>query len=92
MSHLRDFLRLPASDNDHHPAIRSAVGVGVPLLPLLVIGRTDLLVFAVLGALTSMYGRGLPHRPRLSQQWRAGLLLLSCIAAGLLVARQELAT
>jgi hypothetical protein len=48
-------------------------------------------IFAVLGALTSVYGRGLPHAPRFAQQWRAGLLLLSCVAAGLVVARLGLA-
>jgi len=91
MNPVRVFLRLPVSDNDHHPAIRCAIGVGIPLLTLLAIGRTDLVIFGVLGALTSVYGRGLPHAPRLAQQWRAGLLLLSCVTAGLVVTRLDLA-
>lgn len=90
MDHIREFLRLPASDNDHHPAIRSAICVGVPLLTLLAIGHIELVIFAVLGALTAVYGRGLAHRPRFSQQWRAGLLLFACVTAGVVTAHFEL--
>ena len=83
MTHLRDFFRIAPSNNDHHPAVRCAIGVGVPLLTLLAIGRTDLSIFAVIGAFTGVYGRGLVHRPRFSQQWRAGALLLLALAGGL---------
>lgn len=87
MGAIREFLRLPASNNDQHPAIRSAIGVGVPLLTLLALGHVELTIFAMLAALTSVFGRGLPHRPRLAQQWRAGLLMLACITGGLVVAQ-----
>jgi hypothetical protein len=50
----------------------------------LAIGRTDLMIFAVLGAFTGAYGRGLSHRSRFEQQWRAGGLLLFAITAGTL--------
>ncbi len=83
MTHIRDFFSLPPSNKDHHPALRCAIGVGIPLLTLLAIGRTDLAIFAVIGAFTGVYGRGLAHRPRFSQQWRASLLLLAALMAGL---------
>jgi len=70
--------------------MRSAIGVGVPLLTLLAIGRSDLSIFAVIGAFTGVYGRGLVHRPRFSQQWRAGLLLLAALAAGLVASHRGL--
>jgi hypothetical protein len=89
--HVRDFFRLAPSQNDHHPAIRCAIGVGVPLLVLLAIGRADLSIFAVLGAFTGVYGRGLTHRPRFSQQWRAGALLLVTVIAGTIASRFALA-
>lgn len=83
MTHIRDFFSVPPSNKDHHPALRCAIGVGVPLLTLLAIGRTDLAIFAVIGAFTGVYGRGQAHRSRFSQQWRASLLLLSSLTAGL---------
>jgi len=81
--YIRDFFRIAPSNNDHHPAIRCAIGVGVPLLTLLAIGRIDLAIFAVIGAFTGVYGRGQIHRVRFSQQWRAGVLLLLSVMAGL---------
>lgn len=89
--HVRGFFRIAPSNNDHHPAIRCAIGVGLPLLTLLAIGRTDLSIFAVLGAFTGAYGRGQTHRPRLVQQSRAGALLLVAIASGMLASRSGIA-
>ena len=83
MHPVRDFLSVPASDNDHHPAMRIMLGVGIPLLLLVAIDRMDLAVFATLGAFTGVYGRGEAHRARFSQQWRAALVMLATIAAGL---------
>lgn len=83
MTRLRDFFILPPSNNDHHPALRCAIGVGIPLLMLLALGRTDLTIFASIGAFTGVYGRGQAHRVRFSQQWRASLILLSALIAGL---------
>lgn len=89
MESLDDFFHLPASDNDHHPATRIMLGVGIPLVALVAVDRMDLAVFATLGGFTGVYGRGEPHRVRFSQQWRAGLVMLVSIAAGLLAAELE---
>lgn len=83
MRYVRDFFTLPESNNDHHPAIRIALGVGIPLLLLVAVGRMDLAIFATLGAFTGVYGRGEPHLARFTQQWRAGVLMLVAITAGL---------
>ena len=90
MKHVRGFFRIAPSNNDHHPATRCLIGVGVPLLTLLAIGRTDLAIFAVIGAFTGVYGRGQVHRPRFSQQWRAGVLLLAALTAGLMASHRGL--
>jgi uncharacterized membrane protein YccC len=90
LQHVRAFFRVPPSKNDHYPAIRIALGVGLPLIVLLAVGRMDLMLFAALAAFTGVYGRGEPHRPRFDQQWRAGALLLATIAAGTLTSRFDL--
>lgn len=80
----RDWFRMAPANNDHHPAVRTAIGVGVPLLLLIVVGRIDLAVFASFGAFTGIYGRNEPHRQRLEHQAKAGLLLLLAVFAGAL--------
>jgi hypothetical protein len=84
LPHFKRLLHVAPNNNDHHPAIRCALGVGVPLLFLLAISRPDLSIFAVLGAFTAMYGRGERHRLRLIQQIRAGGLLFLAIGGGTL--------
>jgi hypothetical protein len=87
---VRHFFHIPAVDNDYHPALRIMLGVGIPLLLLVASDRMDLAVFATLGAFTGVYGRGVAHRARFSQQWRAGLVMLAAIAAGLSASHAEL--
>lgn len=82
LSHLHEIFRLAPARNDHHPAVRTAVGVGVPLLVLVLAGRIDLAIFASFGAFTGIYGRNEPHRERLLHQAKAGLLLLVFILTG----------
>lgn len=80
----REWFRMAPAHNDHHPAVRTAIGVGVPLLVLVLAGRVDLAIFASFGAFTGIYGRNEPHRQRLGHQAKAGLLLLLVILAGTL--------
>jgi len=87
LRHVRDFFHIAPSNADHRPAIRIAIGVGVPLLTLLAIGRVDLSIFAVLGAFTGVFGREEHHRGRFAQQWRASVLLLLAVTAGILTSR-----
>ena len=87
LKHLRDLFALAPAHNDHHVALRCGVGVGVPLLLLLVLGRVDLAIFATFGAFTGIYGRNEPHRARLGHQLRAGALMLLVVTAAVASAR-----
>src|SRR5689334_12681119 len=74
-------------NKDHHPALRCAVGVFVPLITLVLTGRLDLAIFASFGAFTGIYGRGELHRKRFFIQVRAGALMLLVILLATLTAR-----
>ncbi|MFC3298244.1 FUSC family protein [Arthrobacter agilis] len=87
---LRDLVRIAPPASDHHPALRCALGVGLPLLAVLVMGRLDLAVFATFGAFAGIYGRNEPHRQRLATQLRGGGLMLTVILAAALAARADL--
>ena len=80
------FTMAPAN-KDHQAAIRCAVGVFVPLISLVLLGRLDLAIFASFGAFTGIYGRNEPHGRRLVLQLRAGTLMLGIILLGALTAR-----
>jgi hypothetical protein len=74
-------------NKDHHPALRCAVGIFVPLITLTLIGRLDLAAFASFGAFTGIYGRNEPHHVRFRSQLRAGGLMLLVILLATLTAR-----
>jgi Fusaric acid resistance protein-like len=82
-----EMFTMAPGNKDHHPALRCAVGVFVPLITLVLIGRLDLAVFASFGAFTGIYGRNEPHSLRFRSQLRAGGLMLLVILAATLTAR-----
>lgn len=82
-----ELFTLAPGNKDHHPAIRCAVGVFVPLFTLVLLGRLDLAIFATFGAFTGIYGRGEPHGARFILQLRAGLLMLLIIFFAAISAR-----
>ncbi|MFP5313497.1 MAG: FUSC family protein, partial [Actinomycetes bacterium] len=84
MQHVKGFFRFGPYRNDHHPAIRCGIGVGIPLVVLLLPGRFDLMVFASFGAFTGIYARGEAHGARLAHQGQAGAILVLCMLAGAL--------
>ncbi len=87
MKILAEMFSIAPANKDHHPAIRCAVGVFVPLITLVLLGRLDLAIFASFGAFTGIYGRGEPHGTRFALQLRAGLLMLVVILLAALAAR-----
>ncbi|PTT67910.1 FUSC family protein [Arthrobacter sp. HMWF013] len=87
MKFLADMFSIAPGNKDHHPALRCAVGVFVPLITLVMLGRLDLAIFASFGAFTGIYGRGEPHGTRFVLQLRAGLLMLLVIFLAALAAR-----
>lgn len=90
MRHLRALHSLGPANNDHLSALRVAVSVAVPSLALLVLGRPDLIIYAVFGALTGMYGRSEPHQLRLRHQAQAAMVLLSGVSVGVFLSVNHL--
>lgn len=83
-TYARDFFRIPSPRGHRTPALRVAAGVGIPLIALVLIGRVDLTIFAVFGALTGVFGRVEPHWLRLKHQSLAGLLMSLSIVGGVI--------
>jgi hypothetical protein len=88
---LAEMFSIGPGNKDHHPALRCATGVFVPLITLVLLGRLDLAIFASFGAFTGIYGRGEPHAARFALQLRAGLLMLLVMLLAALSARIETA-
>jgi hypothetical protein len=89
-AHLRTLHSLAPADKDHVSALRVAVSVAVPSSVLLAAGRPDLMIYAVFGALTGMYGRTEPHQLRLRHQGQAALLLVGGISVGVLLSVNQI--
>lgn len=70
---------------DHGPALRVGLGLALPGLLLLLFGRTDLMIYAVFGSVTGMYGRSPQRARRLRDQLLAGGMML-CAGLGGIVA------
>jgi hypothetical protein len=90
MEQMRALHRLEPANRDHLAALRVGISVAVPSLLLLAAGRTDLIMYAVFGALTGMYGRSEPHQLRLLHQCQAAVVLLGGVAVGLLLSINHL--
>ncbi|MBT2515406.1 FUSC family protein [Arthrobacter sp. ISL-30] len=82
LTHVRRLHSIEPANRDHLPALRVALSVAVPSLVLLTIGRPDLMIYAVFGAFTGMYGRREPHQLRLRHQGQAAILLLAGVSVG----------
>lgn len=87
---VRALHRLEPANRDHLAALRVAISVAVPSLLLLAAGHTDLIIYAVFGALTGMYGRSEPHQLRLRHQAQAAVVLLGGVAVGLFLSVNHL--
>ncbi|MET3719606.1 MULTISPECIES: FUSC family protein [unclassified Arthrobacter] len=87
---VRALHRLEPANNDHLAALRVAASVAVPSLILLLLGRADLIIYAVFGALTGMYGRSEPHQLRLRHQSQAALVLVGGVAVGVFLSVNHL--
>ncbi|WLQ08365.1 FUSC family protein [Arthrobacter oryzae] len=90
LRHLRTLHSLGPANNDRLSALRVGVSVAVPSLVLLFLGRPDLMIYAVFGALTGMYGRSEPHQLRLVHQAQAALVLLGGVGVGVFLSVNHL--
>lgn len=70
----------------HRVAIRAATSIGVPLIILFLLGRMDLSIYASFGALSSLYGRFHYYGDRIRMQLGAGLIFVSVMLIGTLLA------
>jgi hypothetical protein len=84
--HAREFFRVPPARGHRIPALRVAAGIVIPLVALVQMGRTDLTIYAVFGALTGVYGRVEPHWLRLKHQTFAGIIMCFSVIGGVMVA------
>ncbi|MFJ4170866.1 FUSC family protein [Paenarthrobacter sp. NPDC089714] len=82
MTHARELHRLGPANNDRLSAVRVALSVAAPALVLILVGRPDLMLYAVFGALTGMYGRNETHQLRLKHQAQAAVILVGGLTIG----------
>jgi hypothetical protein len=75
---------------DHRPALRVALGLAVPGVALLWAGRPDLILYAVFGAITGMYGRAEPRQRRLAHQTQGAVILILGVAIGVTLANSHI--
>ena len=81
---------IPPASGEHRGALRMFAGLAIPSLVLLVSGHPDLVMYAVFGCFTGMYGRGEPHQLRLFHQLSAAAFLCACVIAGILTSAAEI--
>ena len=74
---------------DHRPALRVALGLAIPGVALLAAGRPDLIIYAVFGAITGMYGRTETRARRFAHQTQGGVILVLGVAIGVLLANSH---
>jgi Fusaric acid resistance protein-like len=82
-AHLRELFQLGPANRDALSALRVATSVAGPVLLLLALGHTELVIYAVFGAFTAMYGRGETHQLRLRHQLQAAGLLVAGAGGGI---------
>ena len=70
----------------HRVALRAAFSIAVPLLILFWLDRMDLSIYASFGSITSLYGRFHYYGDRLRMQLGAGLVFISVMLIGTLLA------
>lgn len=75
---------------DHRPALRVALGLAVPGIALLWAGRPDLILYAVFGAITGMYGRAEPRQRRLAHQTQGAVILVLGVSIGVTLANAHI--
>lgn len=79
---LHEIFAVPSGRGHRFPAVRVAAGLLIPLLVLILLGRTDLTLCAIFGSLTGVFGRTEPHWRRLRHQTLSGVLMCLTVVAG----------
>lgn len=74
---------------DHRPALRVALGLAIPGIALLAAGSPDLIIYAVFGAITGMYGRTETRGRRFAHQTQGAVILVLGVAIGVALANSH---
>ncbi|HWU22858.1 MAG TPA: hypothetical protein VN088_15085, partial [Nocardioides sp.] len=82
-------LRPGVSASDRAHAVRVAAGLVVPGILLVALDRPGLIIYAVFGSFTGMYGRTDSRVVRLLHQSQGALLLLTGTAVGIALAHAQ---
>jgi uncharacterized membrane protein YccC len=80
--HVRGFFELSSGRGHWAPALRVGAGIALPLLVMVLLGRLDLTVYVIFGALTGVFGRAESHRVRFRHLGSAGVVMGVSIVAG----------
>lgn len=86
LPHPRELIALGPHNGAHRVAFRAGIAVGVPLLLLWWMGRTDLALYTTFGAFTAFYGRSHSHLSRAKLQATVAGTLVLAVGLGSLVA------
>lgn len=63
-------------------ALRAALAMAVPALPMALAGRADLAVYAMLGSFTTTFGRNLPYARRARVLAVVAVAMTACVGCG----------
>jgi hypothetical protein len=80
--HVRALHSFAPPSRDHFSALRVCAGLAVPSLALLMFGHPELVIYALFGAMTGMYGGTEPHQLRLQPQLQAAGMLVTGVMIG----------
>jgi hypothetical protein len=80
--HVRGFFELSSGRGHWAPALRVGAGIAAPLLVMVLLGRLDLTVYVIFGALTGVFGRAESHRLRFRHLGSAGVLMGVSVIGG----------
>ncbi|WP_405194201.1 FUSC family protein [Streptomyces anulatus] len=78
----RGALALQSVDSALSFALRAALAMAVPALPMALAGRADLAVYAMLGSFTTTFGRNLPYARRARVLAVVAVAMTACVGCG----------
>ncbi|WP_373676157.1 FUSC family protein [Streptomyces sp. wa1063] len=78
----RGALALQSVDSALSFALRAAIAMAVPALPMALAGRSDLAVYAMLGSFTTTFGRNLPYARRARVLAAVAVAMTACVGCG----------
>lgn len=78
----RGALALHSVDGALSFALRAALAMALPAVPMVLAGRSDLAVYTMLGSFTTTFGRNLPYRRRARVLALVAVAMTACVGCG----------